>query len=734
MKKKSFRIFYRFILTYVIVILFLVLCLLPVYKVSLNNLKEKEIANITAKLETGIDGFEQTFIDLTRVLIYLNNDLNYKYLVSQTGAFQAPDYLRVREVHETFTQLMQPIYLANNSFVVFHNNHIAFDMNRIYFNEDLFYGTFLKYVTEDFDNLDGFREHFNKPVNPSALVLLYNRGKADEFITLHIAVNKKSSIYTLIDKESLLPLFFPSDMIKLGYMKISDADHQTVFEYNPKEYAIQNDESCLELLDREINLLGLKITIGVPEAIYEPALQRSIAIILTSTIIAIFLSTLLSFAFAYRNSVPIVNLVKEIHSFGIGNNDSGLDHAGRNEFEYLHHSFTLMNHNQATYLQNMEDYKGKMKSRLFEDLLKGYIVYDEKKFIECDLLFYSMNCFLLFSAIENAADVENICQEQNSCKRLPMEKIQGFLPEDCMIYEIDNRYITAVIPYGESPFENYSSIEIQMEMVLHTIQKQMDFIPVGLAVSKEFQDPNQLFGIYHHAKNILEKVTQENPVVFLNVEQTYEANKKITPVILSRIYDLLLAGKEKEVNSMFSEIFLPSSLLSLGFKQSFYSVRGVIIQAVYKLFLENEIAIPDFEENKTNYELLHDMLFCCQTICRQVNGDKRSHNDEMREEMLTYINTHHQDPQLCISILAQKFNVNEKYVSQFIKEQMGKTYSEYLESVRLEHALILLKNSRFGITQIAMEVGFTSQNTFYKAFRRVYHVSPSSWRRTYLSG
>jgi len=242
----------------------------------------------------------------------LNDDLNYKYLVSQTDEFQPGECLRVREVQKTFTQLIQPIYLANHSFVVFHNNHVVFDMNRIYFDENLFYGTFLKYETEDFDELDGFREHFNQSVNPSALVLLYNRVKADEFITLHIAVNQKSSLYTLIDKESLLQLFFQSDMIKMGYFIIMDADNQTVFEYNPKGYAIRNNGSDLELLDREIGLLGLKLVAGVPKAIYEPALQKSIAIILTSTLVAIFLSMLLSFAFAYRNSAPIVNLVKEI--------------------------------------------------------------------------------------------------------------------------------------------------------------------------------------------------------------------------------------------------------------------------------------------------------------------------------------------------------------------------------------------------------------------------------------
>ena len=733
MSKKPFRMFSRFIMTYVAVILLLILCLLPVYRIGLNNLKEKEIANIASKLETGINGFERTFIDLTRVLVYLNDDLNYKYLVSQTDKFQPGECLRVCEVQKTFARLMQPIYLANNSFVVFHNSHVVFDMNRIYFDENLFYGTFLKYETKDFNELDGFRECFNKTVNPSALVLLYNRVKADEFITLHIAVNKKSSLYTLIDKESLLQLFFQSDMIKMGYLKIMDADNQTIFEHNPKGYAIRNNDSDLELLNRKIDLLGLKLVAGVPKAIYEPALHKSIAIILTSTLVAISLSMLLSFGFAYRNSAPIVNLVKEIHSFGIGN-DGSSEKERRNELEYLHQSFTLMNHNQTRYQQDMESYKSKMKNRLFEDLLKGSITYEEKKFAECDLIFYPINCLLLFSAIGDIREEKNVCQEKSSHKVLPLKRIRSFLPEDCVIYEIDNRYIAAIIPYGETPFENYSSIEIQMKMILHTIQKPTDSMLVGLAVSQKFQDPNQLFEIYHHAKNVSEKISQEKPVVFLNVEQSYEANRKITPAILSQIYDLLLAGKEKEVNSIFSEIFLPSSLLSSGFKQSFYSVRGVIIQAIYKLSLESEITIADFEENKTHFELLHDMLSCCQTICRRVNGYKRSHNDDLREKLLHFINMHHQDQQLCISILAEKFEINEKYVSQFIKEQTGKTYSEYLESVRLEHALVLLQNSRFSITQIAMEVGFTSQNTFYKAFRRFYHVSPSSWRRTYLAG
>ena len=69
-------------------------------------------------------------------------------------------------------------------------------------------------------------------------------------------------------------------------------------------------------------------------------------------------------------------------------------------------------------------------------------------------------------------------------------------------------------------------------------------------------------------------------------------------------------------------------------------------------------------------------------------------------------------------------------MTQFLKDHTGKSFTEYLEGVRLNQAMKLLRESDAGVTEIAVRCGFTTQNTFYKAFRRRFGISPTAARRS----
>jgi transcriptional regulator GlxA family with amidase domain len=52
-----------------------------------------------------------------------------------------------------------------------------------------------------------------------------------------------------------------------------------------------------------------------------------------------------------------------------------------------------------------------------------------------------------------------------------------------------------------------------------------------------------------------------------------------------------------------------------------------------------------------------------------------------------------------------------------------------VEELRLDHAMQLLRTTDLNITDIAEQCGFSTANTFYKAFRRKYQLSPSAVRK-----
>lgn len=78
--------------------------------------------------------------------------------------------------------------------------------------------------------------------------------------------------------------------------------------------------------------------------------------------------------------------------------------------------------------------------------------------------------------------------------------------------------------------------------------------------------------------------------------------------------------------------------------------------------------------------------------------------------------------------LTEAFGLSDKTIARAIKSYLHIGFSEYLEQLRIQKARILLENPDLPVRAVAQESGFGSENTFYKAFRRIYKVSPSAYR------
>jgi len=78
---------------------------------------------------------------------------------------------------------------------------------------------------------------------------------------------------------------------------------------------------------------------------------------------------------------------------------------------------------------------------------------------------------------------------------------------------------------------------------------------------------------------------------------------------------------------------------------------------------------------------------------------------------------------------ADYFHVNEKYLSHFFKDAGGVNFSAVVEKVRMEEVVRAMQETNLPITDICLRCGYSSSNSFYKAFKRVYGVSPNVYRK-----
>ncbi|HSS94305.1 MAG TPA: AraC family transcriptional regulator [Candidatus Dormibacteraeota bacterium] len=83
---------------------------------------------------------------------------------------------------------------------------------------------------------------------------------------------------------------------------------------------------------------------------------------------------------------------------------------------------------------------------------------------------------------------------------------------------------------------------------------------------------------------------------------------------------------------------------------------------------------------------------------------------------------------LDIPNLAAVAYVSEAHFIRTFKATFGETPHRYLQRRRVERAMFLLRESGRTVTDVCLDVGFTSLGTFSRTFRDIVGVTPTEYR------
>jgi len=101
---------------------------------------------------------------------------------------------------------------------------------------------------------------------------------------------------------------------------------------------------------------------------------------------------------------------------------------------------------------------------------------------------------------------------------------------------------------------------------------------------------------------------------------------------------------------------------------------------------------------------------------------------EMRRyKSVEYIHDNYSES-ISIKYLADLECYNPTYFTDWFKKNVGMTPSEYIKRIRIEKAKDLLLTTRYNLTQIAGQVGYSHSTTFCKVFREITGESAKGYR------
>ena len=97
-------------------------------------------------------------------------------------------------------------------------------------------------------------------------------------------------------------------------------------------------------------------------------------------------------------------------------------------------------------------------------------------------------------------------------------------------------------------------------------------------------------------------------------------------------------------------------------------------------------------------------------------------NQLMEEEKL-YL-----DKGLLVTDIAQRLGVHRNTVSSCINNQCGCSFNTYINGYRIEYAMQQFRQHPDGkIVAVGLESGFSTERSFYRAFKAVTGLTPSEW-------
>ena len=92
-----------------------------------------------------------------------------------------------------------------------------------------------------------------------------------------------------------------------------------------------------------------------------------------------------------------------------------------------------------------------------------------------------------------------------------------------------------------------------------------------------------------------------------------------------------------------------------------------------------------------------------------------------------YIDENFSDPDLSMEKLSREFSYNKKYLSSAFKKLFRVSVSDYLCTVRINHACVLIDRNYKSISDIAFLCGYADPTHFSKVFKKKMTVSPREY-------
>ncbi|WP_106767082.1 AraC family transcriptional regulator [Paenibacillus faecalis] len=102
------------------------------------------------------------------------------------------------------------------------------------------------------------------------------------------------------------------------------------------------------------------------------------------------------------------------------------------------------------------------------------------------------------------------------------------------------------------------------------------------------------------------------------------------------------------------------------------------------------------------------------------------------EKAIDYIQENYKE-KLTLQMVADHVYMNPQYFSRIFKKEMGVTYTDYVNRLKIAHACKLLETTGYPAFRISAECGFTDPSYFNRVFCKQKNMTPKEYKKSILT-
>ncbi len=317
------------------------------------------------------------------------------------------------------------------------------------------------------------------------------------------------------------------------------------------------------------------------------------------------------------------------------------------------------------------------------------------------------------------------------CNQIVRETLRQYLGDPLYCFSPSDR-VYALIVVGK-PDDGTDLIIKTNEAVVKLHDHLLDTYGIWLfaGIGKNTDDILNVWESYQQAMEAV-NYTSKNYIFF-----PYEFIKKDSSTfyypneLSTKLIHFITTGNTSQVLELFSLLHqenIEERSLPIPMVQFLLSdIRNTLLKARFALPHNTPAeTIKDLDEifnQHVSFKLCEDIAI---KLCKLFTA--KSDDSDLITTIEKYILENYSDPSMGLNKISDEFQISESYFSHLFKEKKGVNFSTYLETIRLSEAARLIRETDISLNELYLSVGYNNANTFRRAFKKVYGITPSAMR------